>query len=329
LRAGVDSTGKIVAWDQQVWTWGYSSDVLPTIFMARVAATAGATFFQAPGGGDVGTYSFDNMRLVGNTVPPQLRGTYMRSPGRIATNFAGEQFLDEIAAATGQDPIAFRLRHLANNTDPYTLASIQPRITAVLQAVQQASGWQNRPSPGPDASSNKRVVSGRGIAIVASQRSSYIANVAEVDVDRQTGKVRVKRMHVTVDAGQIVNPDAIKSQIEGATIYSTSRVLKEQVVFDKSKILSTDWVTYPILRFTEIPQEINITLLNQPTLSPAGSFANGGVGSYVNSGIGEPPNTVVPAAVANAFFDATGVRIRQLPLTPVRVRAALKAAGVS
>ncbi len=329
LRAGVDSTGKIVAWDQQVWTWGYSSDVLPAILMARVAPTAGAALLHGPGGGDVGTYSFDNMRLVGNTVPAQLRGTYMRSPGRIAENFAGEQFLDEIAAATGQDPIAFRLRHLANNMDPYTLASIQPRITAVLQAAQQASGWQNRPSPGPDASSNKRVVSGRGIAIVASQRSSYIANVAEVEVDRKTGKVRVKRMHVTVDAGQIVNPNGIKNQIEGATIYSTSRALKEQMVFDKSKVLSTDWVTYPILRFNEIPQEINVTLLNQQTLSPAGSFQNGGMGNYVNSGIGEPPNTVVPAAIANAFFDATGVRMRQLPLTPTRVRATLKAAGVA
>jgi nicotinate dehydrogenase subunit B len=101
------------------------------------------------------------------------------------------------------------------------------------------------------------------------------------------------------------------------------------MVFNKSKVTSVDWVTYPILRFLEIPDEINVTLLDQPTLSPVGSFDNGGMGSYVNSGIGEPPNTVPPAAIANAIFDATGVRIRQAPFTPARVRAALKAAGIA
>ena len=156
-----------------------------------------------------------------------------------------------------------------------------------------------------------------------------MANVAEVEVDKKTGRVYVKRMNVVVDAGQIVNPRAIESQITGATIYATSRALKEQMVFDKSKVTSVDWVTYPILRFLEIPTEINVTLLDQPNLSPVGSFDNGGMGSYVNSGIGEPPNTVPPAAIGNAFFDATGVRIRQAPFTPARVRAALKAAGVA
>jgi nicotinate dehydrogenase subunit B len=262
-------------------------------------------------------------------VPALLRGIYMRSPGRIQVNFAGEQFMDEIASATGQDPIQFRTRHLADNTDIYTLASIKPRMQAVLQTAQKVSGWDTRPSPGPGARSSDRVVSGRGIAIVASQRSSYVANVAEVEVDKKTGLVRVKRMYVVVDAGQIVNPRAIESQITGATIYATSRALKEQMVFNKSKVTSFDWVTYPILRFLEIPDEINVTLLDQPTLSPVGSFDNGGMGSYVNSGIGEPPNTVPPAAIANAIFDATGVRIRQAPFTPARVRAALKAADIA
>ena len=127
---------------------------------------------------------------------------------------------------------------------------------------------------------------------MASQRSAYIANVAQVEVDKKTGRVYVKRMDVVVDAGQIVNPRAIEAQITGATIYATSRALKEQVVFDKSKVTSVDWVTYPIMRFLEIPEAINVTLVDQPNLSPAGSFDNGGMGSYVNSGIGEPPNTV-------------------------------------
>jgi CO/xanthine dehydrogenase Mo-binding subunit len=108
----------------------------------------------------------------------------------------------------------------------------------------------------------------------------------------------------------------------------TSRMLHEQARFDKSKVTSTDWVTYPILRFIDLPQEINITLLNQPTLSLIGSFDNGGMGTYINGGLGEPPQTVVPAAIGNAFFDATGVRMRSAPMTPARVRATLKAAGV-
>jgi CO/xanthine dehydrogenase Mo-binding subunit len=328
FRAGVDSTGKIVAWDHRVMTWGLATNEhLPTYLMAGAAPVAGGAFMQAPGGGDVGTYSFDNMRVVGDTVEAQLRGTYMRSPYRIATNFAGEQFLDEIAAATGQDPIALRLRHLADNTDPYTLTSIKPRMTAILDAVKQASGWETRSSPGPGAASKSRIVTGRGIAIVASQRSAYIANVAQIEVDKKTGKVAVTKMTVAADGGQIVNPNGIRAQIEGATIYSTSRALKEQVVFDKSKVISRDWVTYPILRFSEVPQEINIVLLDRPTLSQAGSFDSGRMGTYVNSGIGEPPNTIVPAAIGNAFFDATGIRMRQPPFTPARVRAALKAAG--
>jgi CO/xanthine dehydrogenase Mo-binding subunit len=328
-RAGVDATGKITAWDQQEWSWATNSLELPLQLGARAGldVTGKTPGYKPPGGGEVSTYVFDNMRVLGNTVAPQLRGAAMRSPSRIQANFSGEQFLDEIASATGQDPIAIRLRHLADNTDPYTLASIKPRMTAVLQAVQQASGWQTRPSPSSDATSGKRVVRGRGISIVASQRSAYVANVAEVEVDRKTGKVTVTKMTVAVDAAQIVNPLAIKAQIEGATLYATSRALKEQVTFTKEKITDVDWVTYPILRFVDVP-DIEITLLDRPDLAVNGSFANGGVGTYVNSGIGEPPNTVVPAAIGNAIFDATGVRIRELPFTPVRVRAALKAAGV-
>jgi CO/xanthine dehydrogenase Mo-binding subunit len=328
FRAGVDASGKIVAWDHQEWAWATAGGNLAGQLSTRTPLSlTGTPSFRPPGGGEVSAYAYDNMRVVGNTVAPQFRGTAMRSPGRIQVNFAGEQFLDEIAAATGQDPIAIRLRHLSDNIDPYTLVSVKPRMTAVLQAIQKAAGWQTRPSPGPGASSHDRVVSGRGVSLVASQRSAYIATVAEVEVDKKTGKVTLTRVVTAVDAGQIVNPVAIESQIVGATIYAASRTLKEEVSFNRSRITDVDWVTYPILRFTEIPN-IEVTLLDQPNLAPAGSFASG-IGSYVNSGIGEPPNTVVPAAIGNAIFDATGVRIRQLPYTPARVRAALKAAGVS
>jgi len=320
FRAGVDATGKVVAWEQQEWTWNTSSPELSLMLASRGGPVVGAvTFHRPPGGGDVSAYQFDNQRQTGSGVAPLFRTTAMRSPGREQINFSGEQFLDEIAAGTGQDPIAIRLRHLGENADPYTTQSTAPRMKAVLDGIKLAAAWQTRPSPGPGASSDARVVSGRGISLVASQRSSYIATVADVTVDRKTGKVRVTKLRSVVDAGQIVNPLGIKRQIEGAMLYATSRALHEQVVFDKKKILTSDWVHYPILRFNEVP-EIEITLVDRPDLRGAND-------SFVNSGIGEPPNTVVPAAIGNAFFDATGVRMRDLPLTPARVRAALAAAG--
>jgi CO/xanthine dehydrogenase Mo-binding subunit len=322
LRAGVDASGKIVAWDHKEYAWGTNSLSQPLQLTAsRGITSTGLGSLRPPGGGEVSAYNFGNFRHIGIGVPPLLRGLFMRSPGRIQVNFAGEQFLDEIASATGQDPIAIRLRHLADNTDPYRLSSIKPPMTAVLEAVKQASGWETRPSPGPEASSQERIVHGRGISLVASQRSAYIATVAEVEVDKKTGKVRVPKITVAVDAGQIVNPRGIKAQIEGATIYGASRALLEQVVFDRKQVLINDWVTYPILRFNDIP-DIEIMLLDRPDV-------RGTNDSFVNSGIGEPPNTTPPAAIGNAIFDATGVRMRDMPFTPARVRAALKATGIS
>jgi CO/xanthine dehydrogenase Mo-binding subunit len=322
IRAGVDSTGKIVAWEHKEYAWGTNSlnQVLQLAARTPIASTNTGSN-RPPGGGDVSAYNFGNFRQIGVGVPALIRGTFMRSPGRIQVNWAGEQFLDEIASATGQDPIAFRLRHLGENIDPYTSVSTKPRMTAALEMVKQAANWETRPSPGPGATSKDRIVKGRGVSLVASQRSAYVANVAEVEVDKKTGKVRVTRFVAAVDGGQIVNPVGIKAQIEGCIIYATSRTLMERVVFDKKQVLISDWVNYPILRFNDVP-DIEIALISRMDLRGAND-------SFVNSGIGEPPNTSPPAAIANAFFDATGVRIREMPLSPAKVRAALKAAGVS
>jgi nicotinate dehydrogenase subunit B len=330
LRAGVDSSGAIIAYEAQGRSWATPHlNELPLVLMNRAPLEGGNAGSSPPGGAESAAYLFPNQRIQITSVPQLLRGVPMRSPSKIQSNFAGESFMDEIAADTGQDPIAIRLRHLGDNIDAMQLGSTKPRTTGVLQAVQQLSGWQSRPSPGPDAKSGKRVVSGRGVAQISSQRGTYVATVAEVDVDKKTGKVRVKRLHVAVDAGQVINPKGLESQILGATTFSVSRTLHEQVVFNKSKILATDWVTYPILRFNEVPDEIKITVIDRQALAVQGSFDNGGTGMYLNGGIGEPPNSVVPAAVGNAIFDATGVRIRETPFTPARVRAALKAAGVA
>jgi nicotinate dehydrogenase subunit B len=300
LHAGVDASGKVIAWEHHEYTWALVLDELPLMLVPKANISSQMPpFFRQPGGGDVSAYAFANMRQTGNTALPLLRGTAMRSPGRIQVNFAGEQFLDEVAAATGQDPIAFRLRHVAD-----------PRAAAVLNEVAKASGWQTRPSPSPDARSTGRFARGRGVSLVANQRSTYVANVAEVEVDRRTGTVLVKRMTVAVDPGLIINPDGIRAQIEGATIYATSRALKEEVKLERTKVATDDWLTYPILRFSEVP-DIVISLINRTDQPPGG--------------IGEPPNTIPPAAIGNAIFDATGIRIRELPFTPARVKAALNA----
>jgi CO/xanthine dehydrogenase Mo-binding subunit len=150
---------------------------------------------------------------------------------------------------------------------------------------------------------------GRGISIVANQRSTYVATVAEVEVDRQTGVVALKRMVVAVDPGIVVNPKAIEAQIEGATLFSSSRALKEEVKYDRTALTTVDWVTYPILRFVEVP-DIEVVLVNRPDLLPGG--------------VGEPPNTTPAAAIGNAIYDAIGVRVRQAPFTPERIKAALQ-----
>jgi nicotinate dehydrogenase subunit B len=302
MRAAVDASGQVVAWEQNEWTWSWTENELPSMLLAKAAIIGTAPpLFRPPGGGDFSNYPFPNLQVLGNTVAPLLRGTQMRSPGRIQANFASEQFMDEMAAAANEDAIAFRLRH-----------GLDDRATAVLKEVAKTSGWRSRPSPNPDATSNARIARGRGVALVSSQKGTYVATVAEVAVDRQTGNVRVEKMTVAVDAGLIINPSGMRAQVEGATLFATSRTLKEAVTFDRARVTSSDWLSYPILRFTEIP-DIQISLINRVDL-PAG-------------GIGEPPNTTPPAAIGNAIYDALGVRIRELPFTRDRVKAALRAAG--
>ena len=212
--------------------------------------------------------------------------------------------MDELAAAAGSDPIDFRLKHMTD-----------PRQISVLQAVKELSGWQTRPSPA--ARAGGEILRGRGVAQSNRGTLNAIANVAEVEVTRKTGAVRVTRMSVATELGVVVHPDSTIAQIEGGTIMGISRVLKEGVHFGKNRVTDTDWVTYPILRFGDVPDAIDVKIIRRP-----------GAG-LPDGGIGEPANNNLPPAIANAIFDATGVRLRQPPFTPARVRAALKAAGVA
>jgi CO/xanthine dehydrogenase Mo-binding subunit len=203
--------------------------------------------------------------------------------------------MDEVAAALNVDPVEFRLRHVKD-----------PRDIAVIKAAAEKANWQPRPSPRRDQTGNK--VSGRGIAYVR-RGPTKVAIVAEVEVDRSTGKIWGRKFTVAHDCGQIINPDGLKHAIEGNVVHGMSRTLWEEVKFDPKNVTSVDWQTYPILDIVEMPETIDVVLINHPEIAP--------------SGAGEPSTRPVAAAIANAVFDATGVRIRRVPFTPDRVRTSM------
>jgi len=213
--------------------------------------------------------------------------------------------MDELASAAGIDPIELRRRHLSD-----------PRALAVIEAVAKRAGWTPRASSserGRAASNAAR--KGRGFAYVQYDRTeAYVAAVVDVDVRPDSGSVRVRRVCIAHDCGLIVNPDGLRNQIEGNVVQAISRTLKEAVRFDATRVTGVDWNGYPILRFSEIPDAIDIDLIDhadQPSV-----------------GAGEAATSPIPAAIANAIFDATGARVRQVPFTPDRVREALRASKV-
>jgi CO/xanthine dehydrogenase Mo-binding subunit len=247
------------------------------------------------------SYGFANKRLAWETIAPlldrasPLRTAHLRDPVGPQIQFASESFIDEIAAAVGADPVAFRLRYLK-----------APRDIAVVKAAAEGAGWQPRASPRPDRTGD--TLTGRGIAY-AQRSGAVVAIVAEVEIDRRSGKIWARKFTVAHDCGLIINPDGLRRCIEGNVVQGTSRALSEEVAFDRAKVTSTDWTSYPILDITEAPEAIDIVLINRPDLPPAGA--------------GESSIRPVAAAIANAVFDASGVRLRRAPMTPERLRPAL------
>jgi CO/xanthine dehydrogenase Mo-binding subunit len=302
LRGGVDSQGNVVAWDYQVWTPTHSSR--PNSSAGSLLAgslTEMPTGKPNQSGADRNanhTYNFQNNRVMVhwlNSSP--IRASALRGLGSPQNTFANESFMDELATGAGVDPLEFRLCHLSD-----------PRAKAVLEAAGKLAGWKNHPSP-QKAGQGETARSGRGVAFVQYDRTeAYVAAVAEVEVNQADGQVRVKRVVVAHDCGLIINPDGLRNQIEGNVIQATSRSLKEEVKFDSSIVTSLDWTAYPILRFPEIP-EVLVELINRPDQPAVGA--------------GEATTSAIPAAIANAIFDATGARLRTIPFTPDRVKAAL------
>ncbi|HET7911618.1 MAG TPA: molybdopterin cofactor-binding domain-containing protein [Pseudolabrys sp.] len=304
VRAAIDASGKVTAYEfmskafSRIDVNTNGSKPIDTLAgQARGADLKSGDGFGIP----AESYAFENKRAGWETVPPlldrasPLRTSHLRDPVGPQIHFASESFIDEVAAALNVDPIEFRLRHVKD-----------PRDIALLKAVTEKSGWQSRPSPRHDQSGNK--VSGRGVAY--SQRNgTRVAVVAEVDIDRSTGKIWARKFTVAHDCGQIINPDGLVKCIEGNIVQGVSRTLWEEVTFDRKAVTSVDWLTYPILDITETPGEVTVVLINHPEIAPTGA--------------GEPSIRPVAAAIANAIFDATGVRIRRVPFSPDRVKAAL------
>jgi CO/xanthine dehydrogenase Mo-binding subunit len=243
-------------------------------------------------------YPVPNLRVVSHHLKDTpLRLSNLRAPGKIANIFAVESFADELAAAAGMDPVAFRLRGLSDR-----------RAIEVLKRTAGMMDWQARRSPNPHAAEGNLLV-GRGIAYMRyKQAENYVAIGITLAVDKTNGRIAVRRVVCAHDCGLIVNPDGLRNQVEGNIIQTLSRTLHEEVTFDKSRVTSVDWVRYPILTFPEAPV-LQVALIDRPE-EP----------SY---GAGEAASAPVAAALANAVFDATGVRLRTVPFTAGRVKAAL------
>jgi nicotinate dehydrogenase subunit B len=305
VRVGADAQGKMIAWEYAGRTFPWTeAQGTPQLGERQIGQKNTAPYPASPtGAGAVAQmYDIPNQKVTAAYVPwPQddptpLRTNPLRSPGEPAGWFASETMVDEVAAAHGVDAYQFRLRHLGND----------PRAAELLQATVKQAAWKERSSPSPDAGAAKPT--GRGIALI-SRGPTLVCAVAEVDVDRSSGIVTVKKMTMGHDCGLIINPDGLKFQIEANVMQGVSRALIEETKWDANGIKTVDWRTYPVLTFRNVP-DVDIVLINRPERASSGS--------------GEPGIVPLFAAIGNAIFDAIGVRLREGPFTPQRVKAALQ-----
>jgi CO/xanthine dehydrogenase Mo-binding subunit len=317
MNGGLDGSGGVAAWEHIVYTPTHNTRPSSAggLLAAQEYGILPPALPNAPT--NAGTrnapinYTFVNSRLIGKhvrifatvgtgrtpaapLVNTLLRPSALRSLGGFSNTFANESFMDELASASGQDPLAFRLRNLSD-----------PRAIAVLNAMAQQAGWSQ-----PLASATNGLLRGRGLAFLRYETvETYVATYAEVQVNPATGAVQVTRVVVAHDCGLIINPDGLRNQIEGNVIQGISRTLFEKVSYDGNGVTSVVWTSYPVLHFTDVPPSVEIVLINQPT-QPAW-------------GAGEPTIGTLSAAIGNAVFNATGARLRTLPMSPDVVKAAL------
>jgi CO/xanthine dehydrogenase Mo-binding subunit len=329
MSAGVDSGGQIIVWTHEDWNvtkGGRPNATTPgNIFSGALAgfptppvvpavatppktfnnmSNAAAAYLNGAVAGNppAGTGTVASQQVLTHSVASPFFTGPLRSPDRVQNTFANESFMDEVAAAITADPVQYRLRHLSDQ-----------RLITVLNAAANAANWDTRPSPKP-GNPKTGVVTGRGISCVLYEGDNgYSAMVAEVSVDQATGIITVTRIVTSQDSGPVSNPDGLRNQMEGGSLQGMSRAIYEEVKWDAGTgvITSVDWKTYPVFPFGAPLPVIETVLLN-PLNVP-------------KTGAGECTITVAAAAIANAVFDATGVRLRQVPFTPARVLAALAA----
>jgi nicotinate dehydrogenase subunit B len=304
LKASLDDAGKIADWQFEVWSNTHS--MRPGGAGALLAAQHMAQSIKPPepkplplpeGGGDrnaIPIYKFPNARVVHHFIPDMpVRISAMRALGAYHNVFSVESFMDELALLANADPVEFRLKHLDD-----------ARGRDVIEKATQEFGWRK----GQQASSGR----GYGFAFARYKNlAAYCAIASEVEVNRETGRARLVRAVAAVDSGQVVSPDGLTNQIEGAIMQSTSWTLYEAVTFDDTRITSIDWQTYPILRFDAVPEAIDVHIINRPGKPFLGS--------------GETGQGPAAASLANAIANATGKRLRNLPLTRKRIKDAIEA----
>ncbi len=300
VRAAADASGKLIAYEYEGWQHGWSNT-------ETTSQLTGAPTAEWPGGAVQGVsqlncggmYDVANRLLVNHKLPvaDYLKGGWLRSPLDLSFSFASEQAIDQLAYLLQLDPHEFRQRNIKD-----------PRWLGVLDAAAQAAKWTPRRAAANLSAA--KIVTGRGIG-VGTHLASYGAAVAEIEVNKETGKVIAKHLYGAIDAGQVVNPGNVEAQIGGQLVQTASRMFHEEVTFNTTNVTSLDWNKYPVLRFDECPQVTPVVVqrLTERSL-----------------GAGEEVMAAAAAAIANAFFDATGVRMEEFPLTPARVLAALKRA---
>ncbi len=297
LLGALDHNGRVIAWRHHTWIPTTSDTHLIAADLIGQPDITGETGQGRPS--VTYAYRFENADVASHGEGRvALLTAWLRSPAQFETTFAMESFIDELAAAAGKDPLSFRLAHLQD-----------PRAIDVLKAAAEAYGWTGRTAAAGKPDHAGKPAHGRGIAWV-NRDDTRVATIADVTVDPGSGRIKVGRVVVAHDCGLVVNPDGLRNQIEGNVIQSLSRTLHEEVTFDTAHVTSRDWQGYPILRFEEIPDRIDIVLVNNRP-------------EYPSYGAGEPSTCPTAAVISNAVFDAIGVRLRQTPFRPVRVKAAM------
>jgi len=327
MRGGLDAAGQLVAYDYNARTVDYNHvgyNEPDTVLIAQLMGSRRANPDRGSSATPSEMYAIPNRRMATQVVSlpliweTPLRTGNLRDPNGPQSTFASESFIDELAAAAKADPYEFRLKLLtADSKDD--AAFRRARSIAVLKAAAKAYGWDTRPSPKPRPSGNGNILTGRGIAY-GFRGSTIVAEIAEVEVNRQTGHVWAKRLVCAHDCGLVVNPQSLRHAVECGMLHSLSRAIHEEVRFDTEKVTSVDWNSHPTLTHADTPASIEVVLVNgdpnpdRPDLPPYGA--------------GEASCKPMLAAIANAIYDATGLRLRRLPFRDARVLAALNATRV-